>query len=153
MGKNTEGKSEKGSEFSPQFTPGPPTLVYKTKDDYRHLVPVVLNETRDSVLAYPHPADLGPNGSAALPTELSKGYLLDNRGINIGLAYIDMTLDDYAKLKEPLSPETIKELIVDTDPLLELCNCGNRNALEDPIPQLNALIESGGLRQKCLPIK
>ena len=36
----------------------PRVFVYKTKGDYSHLVPVLMDDSRTQILSYPHPRDL-----------------------------------------------------------------------------------------------
>ena len=40
--------SETAKAFVPQYVPGPRTLVYQTRADYRNLVPVFLSEAKAS---------------------------------------------------------------------------------------------------------
>ncbi len=135
--------------FEPQFLPGPPVMVYKTKADYRNLVPVLLSEQGDEIIAYPHPSDLKTETGYALPTQLKNGYLLDNRGIGAQTAFLSLTYEAYAGLSSAPSLEKLKELIVDKAPFSELCNCGHRQAFTDVEVQLNQLIEEKQLRKKC----
>ena len=68
----------------PQLTGGSPAstspivYVYKTKADYSHQVPVIMDEARTRILSYPAPGDLKMGNGLRLPTVLNKGYLLDN---------------------------------------------------------------------------
>lgn len=152
--KTTKSTSAPVSIFVPDMkVPGPPTMVYKTKKDYNNLVPIILSEDKTTVISYPHPVDLASGDGYLLPTGLNNGYLLDNKGINKDVAFINMTYESYAKLKEAPSKDELLGMVVDKDPLAELCNCGNRSALTDAPSQLNTLIDSGKLRSACLPIK
>lgn len=136
--------------FSPDFaTPAPPVWVYKTKADYNNLVPVVLSDDKAEIIAYPHPSDLLVGDTYPVPSILNNGYLLDNRGINKNIAFIKLTYQQYAQLKEAPSLKELDSLIIDRDPLTELCNCGNKKALTDPIKQLNRLIDDKKLRTVC----
>ena len=40
-------------------------------------------------------------------------------------------------------------MIIVKKPLLELCNCGNKDAYKDIKGDLNSMIRSGQLRKKC----
>src|ERR1035437_9891940 len=95
-GCNSGGKmisSNKKGGFSPDFSTGPPTMVYKTKADYSKNVPVTLSDDKSVIISYPAPIDLKPGGSFATPTLLQDGYLLDNRGINAKVAFLKMTYE------------------------------------------------------------
>lgn len=152
--KTTKTAAAPVSIFVPDMkAPGPPTMVYKTRKDYNNLVPVILSEDKSRVVSYPHPSDLVSGDGYLLPTSLTNGYLLDNKGINKDVAFINMTYENYARLKEAPSATELFSMIIDNDPLAELCNCGNRSALTDAPMQLNTLIDSGKLRTSCLPIK
>lgn len=152
--KNTPGTNMPVSIFVPDMkAPGPPAMVYKTRQNYDNLVPIILSEDKSRVLSYPHPSDLVSGDGYLVPTSLKNGYLLDNKGINKDVAFINMTYESYARLKEAPAVEELLAMVIDKDPLAELCNCGNRSALADAPVQLGTLIDSGRLRTSCLPIK
>ena len=88
-----------------------------------------------------------------MPTPLKNGYLIDNKGIFPNVAFLNLTYDDYAKLKDVPSLEKLYALIIDKDPLIELCDCGKRNSFDDIIKQLNQLIEENKLSTKCKKFK
>jgi len=145
-------KSNKTENFSPDFS-GPPTMVYKTKADYSKNVPVILSDDKTVIISYPAPTDLKPGGTLATPTLLSNGYLLDNRGINANVAFLKITYSEYSKLSESPDIQILKSLIIDSDPLLELCNCGNRYSFKNPQTDIDKLITSGKLRTDCKVLK
>jgi len=124
----------------PDFKSGPDVIVYKTKADYLHFVPVGLSKDRKIITNYPHPSDLKTNGKIAIPTKLKKGYLLDNRGIGPNVAFTKYTYFDYAALKSAPSPEELMNSIIDADPLQEMYNCGSRTDYKT-IESLNELIK------------
>jgi len=130
------------------FKAGPPTLVYKTKADYSKNVPVILSEDKSNIVSYPHMSDLKYKGEMAYPTQLEKGYLLDNRGISKNVAFISLTYDEYSKLTNVPSADSLYGLIIDNDPLKVLYDCGNRNQWEDPVVRLNEIIKKRKLK-KC----
>lgn len=151
-GKSTAQKDHPMTE--PQVTAGPPTLVYKTKKDYSNNVPVLLSEDKRRIVSYPHPADIrNADGYRPAPTALAGGYLLDNRGIGLNVAFLKLTWDEYAKMEKAPPLAEMMDLIADDDPLTELCNCGSRQAFAEPEQQLNALISTGQLRSKCKVIR
>jgi hypothetical protein len=139
--------------FKPDFSAGPPSIVYKTKKDYRNNVPVILSANKNSIVSYPAPADLLKDGTLLLPTVLSKGYLLDNKGITADVAFLKLTYKEYAALKMAPPSDSLYAMIIDKDPLTEMCNCGNRYALKNPVRQINALIRRGQLRMLCKAIR
>ncbi len=146
-------KAIKTEDFQPQYKPGPQTLVYKTKKDYSNFVPVLLSEDKTEIISYPHPNDLIVGNGFPFPTILNSQYLLDNRGINKNVAFLKLTYQEYSELK---SIPTLKELfdyILDDDPLIELCDCGNRTAFSDPVKELNLMISKDKLREICKAIK
>jgi hypothetical protein len=142
---------------APEATSGPtkpysvdaprPVMVYKTKKDYSHQVPVILNAGRTAILSYPAVGDLGGE-EFSYPTLLYGGYLLDNRGIDVGVAFLDYTYEQYAKLDPLPSADELMKHILDADPLSELysCSCVFDTAV------VNALIRTGELKN-CNKLK
>lgn len=135
------------------FKAGPPTIIYKTKEDYSKFVPVILSEDKSKIISYPHPSDIIVNDVFSYPTELEKGYLLDNRGININVAFLNLTYEEYSKLETAPLLEKLFSMILDKNPLVEIYNCGNRYTFKNEISDLNKLINNNELmRCKCLTI-
>lgn len=120
-----------------------PAMVYKTYKDYSSYVPVILNAEKNGIVSYPAPSDVFYKGSLAYPTPLAKGYLLDNRGIGLNVAFLDYTYEAYAALKEAPDAKTLLGHIIDRNPLRELWNCGPRTGNSHEVERLNALIEKG----------
>jgi len=139
--------------FVPVYSSGPPTLVYKTRADYSNNVPIILSDDKTKILAFPDPVDVFINGKYPTPTQLKDGYLLDNRGISKNVAFLKMTYTEYARLPKPPTAEEMFAMIIDKEPLTELCNCGNRNAIQNPKQQMNQLIRHKQLRTVCKVIK
>jgi hypothetical protein len=136
-------------EFVPLYIPGPRALVYKTKADYSNLVPVILSEDKTQIVSYPHPGDVRVGEKFLTPTRLNRDYFLDNRGIGPDVAFLKLTYEEYAALKSVPELSELYKLIVDIDPLTELCDCGSKSAFSDIEGQLNALIEIGKIRTTC----
>ena len=133
------------------FKAGPPTIIYKTKEDYNKLVPVIMSYDKNKIISYPHPSDISVNGEYSYPTKLKEGYLLDNRGINKNVVFLNITYEDYSKFERVPSLDELYKMILDKDPLSEIYNCGNRYTFKNEIPDLNRLIENDGLKDcKCL---
>lgn len=130
-----------------------PILVYKTKANYNNLVPVILSDDKTEIISYPHPDDIKIGNKYSIPVILHNGYMLDQRGIGKNVAFLNMTYEEYIKLKVVPPIKELCKLIVDKDPLTELCNCGSRHTFPDPVNQLNELIDSNKLRTKCKTIK
>lgn len=143
------------TDFTPNYETAAmsPILVYKTKDDYRNLVPVILSTDGKKIVSYPAPTDIKRGGKLTLPTELHNGYLLDNRGINQHVAFLSYTYEAYAQLPEAPSIYELYQHILVKDPLLELCDCGNKSAFKNVEEQLNELIDKKLLRKKCKAIR
>ncbi len=133
--------------------PGPHLLVYKTKKDYRQLVPVMLSDDKKSIVSYPDPQDIRVVGSAITPTSLKDGYLMDNRGIGENVAFLNITYKQYAKLKTAPEIEKLYSLIKDKDPLVMLCDCGLKQSFKDPKADVNKLIAGKRLTTKCKVLK
>lgn len=119
---------------------GPPTILYKTRRDYRRQVAVSLSADKAEIVAYPHPADVFHQGVLAYPTELQNGYLLDNRGIDEHVAFLRLTYAEYSQLPQPPSLHELRQMILDEDPVTEMWDCGNRNRFQDEVKELNALL-------------
>lgn len=141
------------SGYEPVYSPGPHMLVYKTKADYNNLVPVILSSDKSEIVSYPHPNDIKSGNEFQVPVLLHNGYLLDNRGIGENVAFLRLTYKEYSDLKEVPSLNELFGLIIDKDPLTELCDCGMKSASTDQIKQLNELIDSNKIRTACKVIK
>ena len=144
-----------GQVFGQKRIPGviPPVLVYKTKGDYKALVPIILNEEKTKIMAYPDPKDLITGSGLSLPVSLHKGYLLDRRGIDRQSVFIKMTYKKYSKLKTTPTPDELFAQIADNNPLTELYNCGQRNDQKNSVKMINEYIDKGILNKKCKPVK
>lgn len=150
----TEDASAQASPYvRPVFVTGPPLMVYRTRADLADKVPVILTADGSSIASYPDPRDLQGASGPPRPTTLHKGYLLDNRGINGHVAFLKMTYAEYAALKEAPSAQDLMGLIIDKDPLVELCDCGDKQAFSNKVEQLDRLIDDGKLRTICKVIK
>lgn len=131
----------------------PRVLVYRTSTDHANHVPVILSEDKTRIVSYPHPKDLKTGSGYPVPTPLSKGYLMDNRGIGVNVAYLSMTYEQYAALAEAPSMDMLEASIIDRDPLLEMCECARRNEFKDPAKEINAWVEAGELEKHCKKLK
>ncbi|MVM39023.1 hypothetical protein GO730_18185 [Spirosoma sp. HMF3257] len=121
---------------------GQPTLIYKTRKDYHNLVPVLLSEDKTTIIAYPGPTDIYYQGKLALPTRLKNGYWLDNRGIGLNVAFLNITYQAYAKLSEVPTLAELTTHIIDKNPLTVLYDCGNRSSFKNVVSDLNRAIEA-----------
>ena len=107
----------------PQLTGGSPAstspivYVYKTKADYSHQVPVIMDEARTRILSYPAPGDLKMGNGLRLPTVLNKGYLLDNKGIGPNVAFLTYTYEEYSQLPTAPSIDNLMSHILYKYPL------------------------------------
>jgi hypothetical protein len=109
----------------------PPVIVYKTKSDYFDKVPVILNNEKTEIISYPDIRDVYYKGELALPARLADGFLLDNRGIGPGVAFLSYSYQEYAALPETPTAEQLMKNILDKDPLVVMyrCNCEHDSAL------------------------
>ncbi|WP_224999598.1 hypothetical protein [Cesiribacter sp. SM1] len=137
-------------ETRPVFTPGPPAIVYKTRADYTDKVAVTLNEDKTAVVAYPHPSDINRAAGLPLPARLEQGYLLDNQGINAQVAFTSYTMQEYAALPQAPTPAELWAKIIDKDPLVYMCNCGNRRQYNSVETAMNQFIGQG--LSTCKPV-
>ncbi|MCA0428177.1 MAG: hypothetical protein LCH37_12140 [Bacteroidetes bacterium] len=137
-------KTKPMNTYQPVFKPGPPLLVYKTKKDYSHFVPVRMDSTHSIILSYPAPSDVLRDGKPLLPTALDKGYWLDNIGISKDVAYLKLTLEEYSKLNpEKITDEFLLASILDKEPLLELWYGGVKVQSADLIEKLRESTKVG----------
>ena len=146
-------KGQNNAPFIPDFITAPATIVYKTKANYNNLVPVLLSDDKKEIISYPHPSDLKVGDALALPTLLKNGYLLDNRGIGVNVAFLKITYEEYNKLEKVPTLNELYDLIIDKDPLVEFCNCGNNKVFTNKKNQINKVIENKKLRVICKSIK
>lgn len=126
---------------------GPAVIVYKTKEDYYDKVPVTLSEDKTMIISFPDKKDLLYKGELALPTRLHDGYLLDNRGINKNVAFLNITYESYQKLDLLPPVELIYQMILDKDPIEEMYNCGIRGEYHDIVTELNEIIDKNKLKK------
>ncbi len=138
-------RSNKEFQAKVNYT-GAPTIVYKTKKDYSKLVPILLNTNKDSIVFYPAKSDLQINETFAFPTILHKGYLLDNRGIGVNVAFLKYTYQEYCNLSELPSESELIASIIDKDPLTEIYNLGSRYQYNNLLDSLNSIIDSDKLK-------
>lgn len=140
--------------FIPDFMEGPPTIVYKTSGDYINHVPVLLSSDQKEIIGYPHPSDI-KSGKAGfqIPTRLIDGYLLDNRGIGLNVAFLKYTYKEYAELKELPTLTELYGSIIEFNPIIEMCNCGSRSKFKDATTEINFMIKNNQLKTICKVIK
>lgn len=126
---------------------GPPAIVYKTKADYYDKVPITLSEDKTRIISFPAKTDIYYKGELALPTKLNKGYLLDNRGINEDVAFLNITYEAYSRLDMTPPVELLLQMVIDDDPIIEMYNCGLRSEYDDIASELNTLIDKRKLKK------
>lgn len=101
----------------------PPIVIYKTRGDYRELVPIRLSGDGETIVSYPSRYDLGSPDHFMKPRELSGGYLLDHRGVGLHTAFLRLTYSEYYALDQDPSLEELKALILDANPFTFLAVC------------------------------
>ena len=120
-----------------------PVIIYRTLEDYEHLVPITLNETGDRISSFPAPSDLYQDGQLALPVKLKKGYLLDRRGVGIGSAFTSYSYEEYASLDRAPDPEELLSRVIDAHPFEAMYECGRAGSYEDLVKELYERIDGG----------
>ena len=121
----------------------PPTIVYKTTDDFYDNVPLIMDAQREEIVSYPAPSDLYFDGKLAKPTPLKNGYLLDNRGINANVVFLSYTYEEYSRFATTPSLDELKANILSKYPLQEMISCGSRYQYTDIEKEMNQLIGNG----------
>lgn len=125
-------KTTSDIDYSKVDYDGIPTVIYKMKADYSNLVPVVLNEAKTEVIAYPGPKDLfNREGELRLPLPLDRGFYMDEIGIGLNTAYISLTIDEYAHMIQAPLRDSLFKLIVDNDPFTKMYDLGHRKQYLD----------------------
>jgi len=131
---------------------GPPVIIYKTKADYYDKVPVTLSDDKTKVISYPDARDLFKGDKLALPTKLHKGYLLDNRGIDKNVAFLNISYEKFTKMQRVFTAGQLYDMILDKDPLTEMYNCGKKSKFKDEVAELNDMIDKGSF-EGCKKLK
>ena len=117
-------------------------IIYTTRNDYSKLVPIILTPDKKGIASYPDIKDVYYKGSLAYPTSLHKGYLLDNRGISVNVAFIKLTYEQYAALQLTPAADELMKKVVDKNPVDKMFACGQRSNFANVIDDLNALIDN-----------
>jgi len=107
-----------------------------------------MNKEKTQIISYPAPSDICPSGHCAYPTPLNDGFWLDNRGIGPDVVFLSYTYNEYAALPAAPSLETLREQIIDFNPLTELYNCGSRIQYQNLEEELNVLIQRKSYKQQ-----
>ena len=128
-----------------QTKAGPRVIVYKTRADYYYNVPVILSDDKSEIVSYPGIKDLYYKGKLAYPTRLNEGYLLDNRGINSNVAFLNYTYEQFSTLEKTPSAEELLNNILDKDPVTEMYSCGSKFDFRDVVNELNEVIDNNKL--------
>lgn len=139
---NKTGQSEpKDEQTTVKSKAGPKVIIYKTTADYTNNVPVTLSEDKSEITAYPGIKDVYYKGELAYPTKLNNGYLLDNRGIDQNVAFLNYTYEQYSKLEATPTSDELLANILDKDPITEMYNCGSKFDYKDLDAELNKAID------------
>ncbi|MDR3678560.1 MAG: hypothetical protein P4L41_01260 [Flavipsychrobacter sp.] len=132
---------------------GPHVVIYKTRANYRKLVPVTMNGDKTEIVSFPDPSDIKTGSGYPLPVLLHKGFLLDKRGIGKNTVFLKMTYMEYAKLETPPSQAAMLKMIKDKHPIIALYDCGGRYAMKDIVKEVNALIDTKKISTSCTAIQ
>jgi hypothetical protein len=128
----------------------PPIFIYKMKRDYSRNVPVLLSDDKTEIVSYPHPMDLiGMNSKEFMPIRLHGRYFLDRKGINKNVAFLNISYNNYRKLRRPLTIEEIEKLITDRNPLSYFLSCSNLTYSDKIIDSIISMIDKGNVSTIC----
>lgn len=120
-----------------------PIIIYKTRGDYKNLVPITLTPDKQHVVARPAPSDLLIGDGLSTPIELADGYLLDRRGVGPTSAFVSYTYEQYFAIKGIPSEHDLLNRIVDADPFTEMYRCDRSRCNPHDVSSMNAYIKSG----------
>jgi hypothetical protein len=98
------------------------------------------SQSTSGVPSFPAPGDLKYRGKPAIPTELEDGFLLDNRGITENVAFLSITYEAYIALDKTPTKDELLAMIIDSDPLTVMFNCGKRSQYNNEVLELNTCI-------------
>lgn len=119
----------------------PKAQIYKTNIDVTQNVPVTLNVTGTGLLSYPAPSDISAQSA---PIALDSCFFLDRRGITQNTAFTSYTYDQYARLKQPPTPEELLKSIIPEAKVIELVQLPFTTAVaEADTAEVNRLIRAG----------
>jgi hypothetical protein len=130
----------------------PPCVIYHTREDYSMYVPVILSADKSKIESYPDIKDIYFNGKLSVPSLLADGFLLDNRGIGLQVAFLSYTYEEYSRLSSTPPATDLMSLLLDKNPLDEMYQCGKRSQYNNIEQELNVLITSGKLNT-CKKLK
>lgn len=137
--------------ISPSFMPGPSVIIYKMKEDFHKLVPVMLNEDRSKIIQYPSRGDV--KDLNLMPLKLKKGFWLDRKGIGAKTALLSYSYEDYASLATEPNLDSLYKMIKVKEPFTLMYNCGNKYSYKNLEKELNGLIKFKLLDKKLKAIK
>jgi hypothetical protein len=130
----------------------PACIIYRTRSDYSLFVPVTMSADKSKIVSYPDIKDIFYNGKLSLPSLLVDGFLLDNRGIGLQVAFLKYTYEEYSRLPStPLSTD-LMNMLLDKDPLVEMYQCGQRSQYSNIEQEMDLMITSGKLKN-CKKLK
>jgi hypothetical protein len=144
--------SAAGSKKGTIGVSSPPCIIYRTHSDYSIYVPVILSEDKSRIVSYPDIKDIYYNGKLSVPALLAGGFLLDNRGIGLQVAFLSYTYEEYSRLLSTPPATDLMSMLLDKDPLVEMYQCGKRSQYTNIEQELNVLITSGKL-DTCKKLK
>jgi hypothetical protein len=121
----------------------PAVIIYKMTRNYSQFVPIIMSDDKKSIVSYPDVKDVFFKGKLAYPTPLHNGYWLDNRGISQNAVFTRLTYEAYSKLPVTPSPENLKSMITDYQPIKRMYSCGKRSSYKNIEKELNEKIDSG----------
>ena len=139
--------SKKSTQSLNSNSAGPHAIIYQTRNDYSDNVPIILSDDRKSVESYPDVKDVYYQGKLAKPTVLHKGWLLDNRGINKNVAFINLSYEQYSQLKSTPTAEELLKMVIDKNPVTRMYDLGLRSDFQDIETEINQRIDAGNISE------
>lgn len=94
-----------------------PVVIYKTTKDYSKNIPIVMDEAKEKIIAYPAITDVS---NSKRPTRLANGFLLDNFGVQKNTVYTSYTIEEFQKLNKQPSLNELESRIIDKNPFVEM---------------------------------
>lgn len=94
-----------------------PVVIYKTTMDYSKNIPIVMDEAKEKIIAYPAITDVS---NSKRPTRLANGFLLDNFGVQKNTVYTSYTIEEFQKLNKQPSLNEFEAKIIDKNPFVEM---------------------------------
>ncbi len=121
------------------------TIIYRTRGNYNQLVPIRMANEKTVIATIPIIEEIKAMKEEIEPIVLNNGFLLDRANININSAFINMTYEDYADLKQVPELSEFFKLIIDDEPFVDFYECEQRFTTDE----INKMIDNKELDMNC----